>query len=238
MLGVGLARTEQPHEGWTSSTRASILERRGLSSQRAGRSAATARPGVDRSAAAFRDVVRPHLPALYGLACRLVGQGAEDLVQDCLVRAYRRFDQLRDDEAALGWLRQILVNLARDAARHDARHPDEVPVDQTDESVSLFRRLADEDPLPYSDTLHLDFLSCISVPDVWAVLDQLPPHYRTPLVLVHMYGVPVREAAKALDVPEGTLLSQLHRGRRRFEEHLWEYAEQHDLLSERQGAAR
>jgi RNA polymerase sigma-70 factor, ECF subfamily len=193
---------------------------------------------VERSAAAFKEVVRPHLPALYGLACRLVGQGAEDLVQDCLVRAYRRFDQLRDDEAALGWLRQILVNLARDAARRDARHLDEVPVDQTDESISLFRRLADEDPLPYSDTLHLDFLSCISVPDVWAVLDRLPPHYRTPLVLVHMYGVPVREAAKALDVPEGTLLSQLHRGRRRFEEHLYDYAEQHDLLSERQGAVR
>jgi RNA polymerase sigma-70 factor, ECF subfamily len=173
---------------------------------------------------------------LYGLACRLVGQRAEDLVQDCLVKAFRGFDRLRDEEAAGAWLRQILLNLARDAARADARRADEVPDEQIGES--LYRRIADEDPLPYSDTLHLDFLSCISVPDVWAVLDRLPSHHRTPLVLVHMYGVPVREAAKALDVPEGTLLSQLHRGRRRFEQLLWEYAEQHDLLSEREGAAR
>jgi RNA polymerase sigma-70 factor, ECF subfamily len=184
----------------------------------------------------FKEVVRPHLSALYGLACRLAGQRAEDLVQDCLVRAFRGFDRLRDEDAAGAWLRQILLNLARDEARADARRADEVPDEHVGES--LYRRIADEDPLPYSDTLHLDFLSCISVPDVWAVLDRLPPHHRTPLVLVHMYGVPVREAAKALDVPEGTLLSRLHRGRRRFEQLLWEYAEQHDLLSEREGAAR
>lgn len=188
------------------------------------------------TAADFKEVVRPHLPWLYGLACRLVGDRAEDMVQECLVKAFRNFDQLRDQQATAAWLRQILVNLVRDSARHDARQAEEVPVEQVDDSYSLYRRIADEDPLPYSDSLHLDFLSCFTVPDVWAVLDQLPPHYRTPLVLVHMYGVPTPEVAKALGLPQGTLLSQLHRGRKRFEQALWEYAEEHDLLSEREGA--
>ncbi len=181
-------------------------------------------------------MVGPHLPALYGLACQLVGDRAEDAVQEALVKAFRRIDQLEDPGAIGAWLRTILLNHVRDTVRRDDRHLDEIPVEQVDDTRSLYRRIADEDPLPYSDSLHLDFLSCFSVPDVWAVLDELPDHYRTPLVLVHMYGVPTREAAKALDVPLNTLLSQLHRGRKRFEQALWDYAEANDLLRERQGA--
>lgn len=184
----------------------------------------------------FKEVVRPHLPTLYGLACQLVGDRAEDAVQDALIKAFRAFDQLQDPAAVGGWLRTILLNQIRDTVRRDERHPDEIPVVEPDDQRSLYRRIADEDPLPYSDALHLDFLSCFSVPDVWAVLDELPDHYRTPLVLVHMYGVPTREAAKALDVPINTLLSQLHRGRKRFERALWDYAEANDLLRDREGA--
>jgi RNA polymerase sigma-70 factor, ECF subfamily len=84
--------------------------------------------------------------------------------------------------------------------------------------------------------VHLDFLASFTVPDVWAVLNKLPDHYRTPMVLVHMYGVPTQEVATALGVPRGTLLSRLHRGRKQFERALWEYAEEHDLLRARQGA--
>lgn len=191
---------------------------------------------MSRGTATFKEVVRPHLPWLYGLATRLVGDDGEDVVQECLLKAYRSFHQLRDPEAAGGWLRQILVNLVRDRARHDARQAEEEPVEHVDESYSLYRRIAEEDPLPYSDSLHLDFLSCVSVPDVWAVLDRLPAHYRTPLVLVHMYQVPTREVATALDLPLNTLLSHLHRGRKLFERELWDYAVEHDLLREPQEA--
>ena len=188
------------------------------------------------SAAEFKEAVGPHLPSLYGLACQLVGDRAEDAVQETLVKAFRKYGQLEEPEAIGSWLRTILLNHVRDTVRRDERHLDEVPTEQVEESRSLYRRIADEDPLPYSDSVHLDFLSCFSVPDVWAVLDELPDHYRTPLVLVHMYGVPTREAAKALDVPINTLLSQLHRGRKRFEKALWDYAEANDLLREREGA--
>ncbi len=195
-----------------------------------GRAEAVSQP----SPARFKEVVRPHLPRLYGLARHLVGDDGEDAVQECLLKAYRSFGQLRDPDAVGGWLRQILLNGVRDRARHAARRADETPVDHVDESYSLYRKLAEEDPLPYSDSLHLDFLSCVSVPDVWAVLDRLPAHYRTPLVLVHMYQVPTREVAVALDVPQNTLLSHLHRGRKLFERELWDYAAEHDLLREPQ----
>jgi RNA polymerase sigma-70 factor, ECF subfamily len=185
--------------------------------------------------ASFKDAARPHLPWLYGLARQLAGDRAEDLVQECLLKAFRSFDQLRDPQAAGAWLRQMLVNLARDLARRDARRADEVPMDPLDD-YSLYRKVAEEDPLPYSDSVHLDFLASFTVPDVWAVLNKLPDHYRTPMVLVHMYGVPTREVATALDLPRGTLLSRLHRGRKLFERELWEYAEEHDLLRAHEGA--
>jgi RNA polymerase sigma-70 factor, ECF subfamily len=221
----------QPRDGWTATAGTSIVVGHSGGPRDGSAPPPTGRPAVGQPpGAAFKEVVRPHLPWLYGLACRLDGQRAEDLVQECLARAFGNFDQLRDREAVAAWLRQILLNLVRDAARQDARRAVEVPVEEIDESGSLYRRIADDDPLPYSDTLHLDFLSCIAVPDIWAVLDRLPAHHRIPLVLVHMYEVPTREVAKALDLPLGTLLSQLHRGRKRFERELWDYAEANGLL--------
>lgn len=191
--------------------------------------------GGKRSHDGFTAVVRPHLPWLYSLARRLIGaHDAEDMVQECLLRAYRGFDRLRDHQAAPAWLRQILLNCVRDRARRTDRRPREVALDGADGSeYSLYRVLAEEDPLPYSDSLHLDFLAFFVVEDVWEVLDRLPEHQRIPLVLVHMEGYATQEVADALDVPQGTLLSRLHRGRQRFERELWEYAEEQDLLRTR-----
>ena len=95
--------------------------------------------------------------------------------------------------------------------------------------------IATEDPFPYSDSLHLDFLHRFGPEDVWAVLRGLPELYRVPLVLVHMHDMRTKHAARMLDVPFGTLLARLHRGRKLFEKDLWTYANKHDLLHERAG---
>ena len=174
--------------------------------------------------AAFERVARAELPRLYSLARHLDRDVAEDLVQECLLRAFRSFGSLRDRDAAGGWLRVILTNVWRDQVRRNARSPREVPVDDV-EDFSLFRTLIDEDPFPYSDSLHLDFLGAFDHEDVHAVLQRLPSRYRAPLVLRYVEGLPTKQIAGALELPFGTVLSQLHRGRKLFECELWSYAE-------------
>lgn len=177
----------------------------------------------------FRELAKEQLPRLLSLARRLVGDDAEDAVQDCLLKAFQRFDQLQDVTAAPAWLTSILVNCCRDRGRRDARRPMEIDVESI-EDFSLYRRIADEDPYPYSDSLHLDFLAEFGPEDVRAVLLRLPELYRIPLVVVYMDGYLARELAAMLGVPLGTVLARLHRGRKLFEQQMWEYAEETGLL--------
>lgn len=184
----------------------------------------------------FTELARQQLPRLYALARHLVDDEAEDLVQECLLRAYRGFGELRDPQAAPAWLTRILVNCARDRHRARDRRLAEAALPDL-EDFSLYRTIAAEDPFPYSDSLHLDFLCRFGPEDVWAVLRGLPEIYRIPLVLVHMNDVATKQAARLLRIPLGTLLARLHRGRKLFERDLWAYAVRHDLLRETTTAA-
>lgn len=185
----------------------------------------------DESADRFRALAERELARLYALARRLVGDEAEDVVQECLLRAYRGFAGLQREESGRTWLTSILVNCCRDHWRARGRRVEAVELDEVDE-FSLFRTIADEDPYPYSDSVHLDFLHQFRTDDVRAVLAALPELYRVPLVLVHMAGYQVKEVAFMLDVPLGTMLARLHRGRKLFERELWTYAERNGLLKE------
>jgi len=191
----------------------------------------TEQPGVAEKAERFRALALEQLPRLYAVARRFAGDDAEDVVQDSLLKAYRGFDGLDHPAAASAWLTSIVVNTCRDRARARARRPEEISLDDVDE-FSLFRKVADEDPFPYSDSLHLDFLQQFGAEDVRSVLAGLPDLYRVPLLLVHVDGYHAKEVAFFLDVPLGTVLARLHRGRKLFERRLWDYAEEHGLLKE------
>jgi RNA polymerase sigma-70 factor, ECF subfamily len=180
-------------------------------------------------------LAKESIPRLFGLARRLAGNDAEDLVQECLMRSYRSFGSLEDPQAGLAWMQRILVNVYRDRLRKQARAVPEVAVEEV-EDFSLYRTLADEDPLPYSDSLHVDFLHSFGREDVHAVLMRLPEIYRAPLVLRYMQGFSTKEIARLLGAPLGTVLARLHRGRNLFEKELWEYANEAGLL--RAGATR
>jgi RNA polymerase sigma-70 factor (ECF subfamily) len=179
----------------------------------------------------FRSLVETHVSRLYSLARRLVQDDAEDALQDALLRAYKRFDQLQEEASGGAWLTAILINCCRDRRRTQARQPIETNIDDVDE-FSLYRKIAKEDPFPYSDSLHLDFLQRFGKEDVHEVLLALPEIYRVPLVLVHMDGFATKEVAKILKVPIGTVLARLHRGRKLFEKTMWDYAIANDLLKE------
>jgi RNA polymerase sigma-70 factor, ECF subfamily len=187
--------------------------------------------GGERDRAAFQELARSELPRLYSLARRLGGADPEDLVQDCFLRAYRSFGTLKDQQAGGAWLRTILVNVFRDGLRRKARTPQEVAMDDVAE-FSLYRRVAEEDPYPYSDSLHLDFLGAFDEDDVHRVLMELPLHYRAPLVLRYIEGFNTKEIAAMLDAPLGTILARLHRGRKLFERQMWSYAISRGLLGD------
>jgi RNA polymerase sigma-70 factor, ECF subfamily len=184
----------------------------------------------DRSKESFQRLAAAELAGLYWLARRLVRDGAEDLVQEALLNAYRAFGTLEHDSAAGPWLKAILVNVFRDQLRRRARSLQELPVEQVDD-FSLYQTLIEHDPLPYSDTLHHEYLLAFGKEDVREVLMRLPEIYRAPLVLRYMDGFATKEIARMLDTPLGTILARLHRGRKRFERELWDYAQETGLLA-------
>lgn len=184
----------------------------------------------------FADVAHEHLDRLFGFCYRLAGStaDAEDLLQETLLRAMRAYGDLRDPAKAKSWLFTIATNAWRDTTRARGREVTTVPLDSgdaDDDSFSLFQTLAIEDPFPYSDELHLDFLRLFRDEDVQAIFGSIPPVFRVPLILTVVHGFSCKEAAAVLDVPLGTLLSRLHRGRKRLERGLWSYAVANGLVS-------
>ena len=179
--------------------------------------------------ASYSEMALASLPRMYRLARRLAGEGAEDLIQETLMRAYERFAQLQHIEAGPAWMSAIMLNVYRDSLRRSKRAVDELPFDDADD-FSLYRKVEEEDPFPYSDSLHLDFMAQFGRDDVRAVLLALPEIYRAPLVLHYVEGYATKEIARHLGVPLGTILARLHRARKLFERELWRYAEREGLL--------
>jgi RNA polymerase sigma-70 factor (ECF subfamily) len=179
----------------------------------------------------FEERALPHLRALYGLALRLTGDAsaAEDLVQDTYLKGLQAFVTLRDPDRVRPWLFQILSRLVIDRRRTSGR---EVPLETPEDldRFSLYDRIADEDPLPYSDRLHEDFLAQFRDEDVRGALVRVPEAYRVPLVLCYVEGLSYRELAELLGCPVGTVMSRLHRGRKALERELWDCALRRGLV--------
>jgi len=159
----------------------------------------------------FEALARAQLPRLYSLARRLVGDRAEDLVQECLMRAYRSFGSLSAPGSGGRWMQSILVNTFRDGLRRQDRRIEEVAVDDI-EGFSLYRTIADEDPFPYSDSLHLDFLRSFGREDVHEVLMRMPDLYRAPLVRAANYpghrtdGIVTPDFRGVLETDDGAVI--------------------------------
>jgi RNA polymerase sigma-70 factor, ECF subfamily len=170
----------------------------------------------------FEALALPHLGDVYKVAVRLTRrtQDAEDLVQETYIKAFRAFPTLRERDRIRPWLVKILGRLALDRYRTPSR---EVPVGDLAEldRFSLYDLVWDEDPLPYSEHLHRDFLAQFPDDDVRRALFALPEVYRVPLVLLYVEDLSYRDLADTLGCPLGTVMSRLHRARKILERELW-----------------
>ncbi len=178
----------------------------------------------------FAQVTLPHLESLYRFAAKLTGNAAaaEDLVQETYLRALQAFPSLRDTGRAKAWLFQILSRLVIDRHRSETREVS-TPTEELDR-FSLYDLIWEEDPLPYSDHLHDDFLAEFRDEEVRGALMALPEVYRVPLVLLYAEGMTYKELSEMLDCPIGTVMSRLHRGRKTLERELWECARRRGLV--------
>jgi RNA polymerase sigma-70 factor (ECF subfamily) len=179
----------------------------------------------------FEALALPHLPALYRLAVRLTGrvQDAEDLVQETYIKALCAFPSLRDPARVRPWLTQILTRLVIDRHRVPERELAVGDLAELDR-FSLYDLIWDEDPLPYSDLLHRDFLAQFPDDDVRHALLALPEVYRVPLVLLYAEDLSYRELADVLGCPVGTVMSRLHRARKILERGLWACAKRRGFV--------
>ncbi len=175
----------------------------------------TARSTVRRRA--FESFFVEEMPVLYRAARRRVRNDAdaEDLVQETMLRAYRSFDADAPPDNPAAWCHTILTNLITDRARAAQRTPDTMSVD--DEGAGLYDRLeAGRETGMFSDPQRL-VERWSNQTEVRAAMGTLPEWARDVLVLSHVRGLRYREIAKALGVPEGTVMSRLARARRALE---------------------
>jgi RNA polymerase sigma-70 factor (ECF subfamily) len=161
----------------------------------------------------FARAALSHIDSLYGMALRLTRRAAdaEDLVQDTYLKAFRSAHQFEAGTNLKAWLFTILHNTFRNDRRHDGRNP----VDVDSEAVE---RAAGEGPADQSPEQLLSRQTLDA--DLQAALDALPDAFRQAVWLRDVEELPYAEIAKVLDVPIGTVMSRISRGRRALAEGL------------------
>jgi RNA polymerase sigma-70 factor (ECF subfamily) len=181
-----------------------------------------------RLAEVARDRVRFEEEALelsdqvYRVARRLVGsrEEAEDLMQETYARAFRSWQQYRPGTNLRAWLLRILTNLNIDRGRRLQRQPDAQPLEEGD--YFLYNRL--ESALPDENPDEERVLQRLSQNSVVDALADVPHDFRDVVVLVDIGDFSYADAAQILDIPLGTVMSRLHRGRRALKQNLAEQA--------------
>jgi RNA polymerase sigma-70 factor (ECF subfamily) len=174
-----------------------------------------------------RDVV-PLLPNLYSAALRLTRNptDAEDLVQEAYLRAYRGFGGFEEGTNLRAWMYRILTNTFINAYRKKQREPITVQDDEI-EDWFLFDRIGASGVEASAESEVLDRLPD---EDVQRALEALPEGFRMAVLLADVEGFSYKEIAEILDVPIGTVMSRLHRGRKALQKALWETVRERGLV--------
>jgi RNA polymerase sigma-70 factor, ECF subfamily len=162
---------------------------------------------------AFATEALSYVDSLYGTALRLTRrpQDAEDLVQETYLKAFRASQQFERGTNLKAWLFTILHNTFRNMRRHDVRNPVDVNSETVEQAVDRAGEENSPEQLLTRATLDAD---------LQAALDDMPENFRQAVWLRDVEEFPYADIARMLDVPIGTVMSRISRGRRLLYERL------------------
>lgn len=178
----------------------------------------------------FREEALPLLDSLYGAALRMTRNqaDAEDVVQETMLRAYRAFRTFEPGTNLKAWLFRILTNAYINTYRKRQREPQKVSADEVEE-FDLYQELKDHDP-QYGETPESIVLDSLVDSDILEAIEELPEQFRLAVVLSDVEGFSYAEMAEIMDVPMGTVMSRLHRGRKALQKRLWHIAREKGIV--------
>jgi RNA polymerase sigma-70 factor (ECF subfamily) len=173
-----------------------------------------------RERARFEEEVLQLADQVYRVARRLVSsrEEAEDLVQETYARAFRSWRSYTPGTNLRAWLFRILTNLNIDRGRREQRAPATEPLEEGD--YFLYNRLEEDGGAADEERV----VQRLSQDGIVRALSAVPHDFRDVIVLVDIGDFSYQEAAQILDIPVGTVMSRLHRGRRVLKRELAETA--------------
>jgi RNA polymerase sigma-70 factor (ECF subfamily) len=185
---------------------------------------------TEEDRARFQRDVLPLLDSLYSGALRMTRNpaDAEDLVQETMLRAYRSFDRFEPGTNLKAWLFRIMTNAYINTYRKRQREPQKVSSDEL-EDFDLYQELKMHDP-EMSRTPETIVLDSLVDSDITEAIDSLPDQFRMAVLLSDVEGFSYAEMAEIMDVPLGTVMSRLHRGRKALQKRLWELARDRGIV--------
>src|SRR3954469_12343341 len=173
-----------------------------------------------------------HMGSLYAGALRMTRNpaDAEDLVQETYLKAYRGFERYEQGTNLKAWLYRILTNTYINRYRQQKRRPIETDIDDV-EDFYLYRRLGGIDEARISKSAEESLFELFADDEVKQALEALPEQFRMAVLLADVEDFSYKEIAEILDIPIGTVMSRLHRGRKALQKSLYDFAMDRGLIS-------
>ncbi len=181
--------------------------------------------------AEFAELAMPFMHGLYTAALRMTRNpsDAEDLVQETYLRAYRGFGGFQDGTNLKAWLYKILTNTFINMYRAKKRRPQQEALDDM-EDFSLYRKIGGLEAVDAERGPEMEVLDSIPEESIKQALEDLPEQFRIAVLLADVEGFSYKEIAEITEVPIGTVMSRLHRGRKQLQRRLWDLAVERGLV--------
>ncbi len=185
----------------------------------------------------FAEQAMPFMDQLYSHALRMTRNAAdaEDLVQETYLKGYRGFGGFTEGTNLRAWLFRILTNSYINSYRKKQRRPTESNLDNV-EDLYLYRGLGGAESAVLARSAEDELLDHLTESEVKTAIEDLPEQYRHAVLLADVEGFAYKEIAEILDVPIGTVMSRLHRGRKRLQDQLYDFGKRRGLVAPDQDA--